>query len=142
MIIAPILIELRKYFQRQISLFSGTDFTVDRSKKLNGRCDFIISLSPEQLSVTAPVVTVVEAKNDNIKSGIAQCVAETIAAQIFNAQKNNKISSVYGVVTTGSVWKFLKLVENTVYLESGERYLGDLEDIMGIFAWIINSTRS
>ncbi|MDY6802686.1 MAG: hypothetical protein SXA11_02615 [Cyanobacteriota bacterium] len=142
MIIAPILIELRKYFKRQISLFSGTDFTVDRSKKLNGRCDFIISLSAEQLSVTAPVVTMVEAKNDKIKSGIAQCVAEMVAAQIFNAQKNNKISSVYGVVTTASVWKFLKLVGNTVYLESGERYLGDLEEIMGIFAWIINSARS
>ena len=41
MIVAPILIELRKFLKRQISLFSGTEFTVDRSKKLNGRCDFI-----------------------------------------------------------------------------------------------------
>ena len=142
MIITPILIELRKYLKRQISLFSGTEFTVDRSKKLNCRCDFILSLSPEQLTVTAPVVTMVEAKGDNIKSGIPQCMAEMVAAQIFNAQKKNNISAVYGVVTTGSVWKFLKLAENTVYLEAGERYLGDLETIMGIFIEIIKSARS
>ncbi|WP_338043173.1 hypothetical protein [Okeania hirsuta] len=84
MIISPIIVELRKYFNRQISLFSGTEFNVDKSKGLTGRCDFIISYSPKQLEVTAPVVKIVEAKNDNIKSGLAQCIAEMVAAQLFN----------------------------------------------------------
>lgn len=101
--------ELRKYFNRQISLFSGTEFNVDKSKGLTGRCDFIISSSRKQLEVTAPVVTIVEAKNDNIKSGLAQCIAEMVAAQLFNRQKKNQISCIYGIVTTGSNWKFLRL---------------------------------
>ncbi|HBW87905.1 MAG TPA: hypothetical protein DEG17_03160, partial [Cyanobacteria bacterium UBA11149] len=105
LIVAPILVELRKHFNREISLFSGTEFNIDKTKGLSGRCDFIISHSSEQLMVTAPVATIVEAKNDNIKSGIPQCIAEMLAAQLFNQQKNNNIPCIYGIITTGSIWK-------------------------------------
>ena len=47
LIISPIIVELRKYFNRQISLFSGTEFNVDKSKGLTGRYDFLISYSPK-----------------------------------------------------------------------------------------------
>jgi hypothetical protein len=141
LIVAPILVEIRKHFQRRISLFSGTEFNVDREKGLTGICDFIISHSSEQLEVSAPVITLVEAKNDNIKSGIPQCIAEMVAAQIFNEQNNNNIPCIYGVVTTGSIWKFMKLKENKVYLEPGEHYLDNLGSILGFFAYIIETTR-
>ncbi|MBC6422756.1 MAG: hypothetical protein GDA38_15475 [Hormoscilla sp. SP12CHS1] len=141
LIVAPILVEIRKQFNRQISIFSGTEFTVDKTQGLNGRCDFILSHSPEQLSVTAPVVTMVEAKDDNIKSGIPQCMAEMVAAQIFNEQKNNQIPSIYGCVTTGSLWKFMKLAENTVEIESREYFIGNIESIIRIFTQIIQTTR-
>ncbi|GBF80219.1 hypothetical protein [Aphanothece sacrum] len=140
LIISPIMVELRKYFNRQISFFSGVDFSVDKSKGLTGRCDFIISYSPKQLEVTAPVVTLVEAKNDNIKSGIPQCIAEMVAAQIFNERQQNQISCIYGVVTTGSNWKFLRLVENLVDIEAGEHFIGDLEGLFGILLDMIKMT--
>ncbi|WP_242056644.1 MULTISPECIES: hypothetical protein [unclassified Nostoc] len=108
MIIAPILIAVRKYFDNQISLFSGIDFSVDVEKGLNGNCDFIISRSPELLIVNAPVVTIVEAKKENINAGLGQCVAEMIAAKLFNEQEGNNIKTIYGTVTTGTNWKFLK----------------------------------
>jgi len=142
MIIVPVLIEMRKYFHRQISLFSGIDFNVDAAKGLNGRCDFIISLSPYQLAIAAPVAVLVEAKNDNIKSGIPQCLAEMVAAKIFNTQRNNHISCIYGAVTTGSLWKFLKLEGDTVFIEAKEHFIGNLESILGILAQIIDITRS
>ena len=44
--VAPILVEVRKLNNRQISLFSGTDLTVDKEKGLNGVCYFILSHSP------------------------------------------------------------------------------------------------
>ncbi|MGK7872287.1 MAG: hypothetical protein AB4426_02890 [Xenococcaceae cyanobacterium] len=141
LIVAPILVDIRKYFKREISIFSGIEFNVDKTKGLNGRCDFIISHSPRQLAVTAPVATFVEAKNDNIKSGISQCIAEMVAAQIFNKQKNNEIASIYGVVTTGSIWKFLKLSESSVSIEPGEHYLENIESIFGILSQIIQTTR-
>jgi hypothetical protein len=87
LIIAPILAEL-KLTLKEISLFSGIEFNVDKNIGLSGRCDFIISKSKEQYSLNAPVLVMVEAKNDNIKSGIPQCGAEMVAAQRFNAKKN------------------------------------------------------
>lgn len=133
LIIAPVLVEVRKQFNRQISFFSGIDFNVDRSKGLTGRCDFIISSSPKQLEMTAPVITLVEAKNDNIKSGIAQCIAEMVAAQLFNQQHKNAIKYIYGVITTGSNWKFLRLIEKRVDIEAEEHFIGNLEALFGIF---------
>jgi len=141
MIVAPILIELRKQFNRQIALFSGTEFDVDRAKGLNGRCDFLISHSPLQVGVTAPVAILVEAKNDNIKSGIPQCLAAMIGAQLFNEQKNNAISHIYGGVTTGSLWKFLKLVGKTAFIEASEHFVGDVASILGILSFAIAETR-
>jgi len=141
LIVAPILVEVRKQFKRQISLFSGCEFNIDKTRGLTGRCDFLISHSPEQLTITAPIVLVVEAKNDNIKSGIPQCIAEAIAAQIFNLEKKNQIDCIYAGVTTGSIWKFLKLEGNQVFIEPGEHYLDNLPSILGILAQIIHSTK-
>lgn len=134
MIVAPILIELKKQFKGQISLFSGIAFNVDIEQGLNGICDFLISQSSEQLFVVAPVITIVEAKNDNIKSGLGQCVAEMVAAQLFNEREGNSISTVYGVVTTGSHWKFLKLIDKTVFVDLTEYYLKEINKILGILA--------
>ena len=141
MIVAPILIEIRKPFNRQISLFSGTDFNVDKDRGLTGRCDFIISHSSRQLSIAAPVATLVEAKDDNIKSGISQTLAEMVAAQLFNEQKKNQIPCIYGIVTTGSNWKFIKLIEKIVSIEPGEHFIGDLESLLGILSQIVHTTR-
>ena len=137
LIIAPILVELRKHFNRQISFFSGVDFTVEKTKGLTGRCDFIISNSPRQLEVIAPVATLVEAKNNNIKSGIAQCIAEMVAAQIFNERQNNQIPCIYGIITTGSNWKFLRLVEKRIDIEAEEHFIGDLDGLFGILLKMI-----
>jgi len=139
LIIAPIMVDLRKYFKRQISFFSGVDFNVEKDRGLTGRCDFIISYSPKQLEITAPVVTLVEAKNDNIKSGIPQCIAEMVAAQIFNERKQNRIPYIYGAITTGSNWKFLRLVEKRVDIEAGEHFVGDLAGLFGILLNMIET---
>ena len=43
-----------------------------------------------------------------------------VGARLFNAQEDQPISTVYGAVTSGSVWKFLQLTENTVYIDLEE----------------------
>jgi len=138
MIVTPVLIELRKLLNHRISLFSGVEFNVDKEKGLNGICDYLISLSEEQLYVNSPVISVVEAKNDNIKSGLGQCAAEMIASKIFNEKKETQIKTIYGVVTTGSNWRFLKL-EDKLYVDNKEYYIDQLEKIMGIMLHMIQS---
>ncbi len=131
-IIAPILFELKKQLVNRISLFSGKEFNVAPEIGLSGFCDFLISLSPEQLFIQAPVVTIVEAKNDNIQSGLGQCIAEMIAAKLFNERKVNKIEIIYGVVTTGSVWKFMRLIEQRIEVDLDEYFIQDIGKILGI----------
>jgi len=139
-IIAYLLLELRSYLNNQFSLFSGIDFDVDKEKRLNGFCDFIISLSTEQFFLTSPVIAVVEAKNENIIAGIGQCLAEMVAAKIFNEREKNAVASIYGVVTTGSVWKFLKLKGNEAVIDKKEYHIEQPGKIMGVLTAMIKQT--
>jgi hypothetical protein len=143
MIISPILIELKKCFSQPISLFSGVDFTVDATRGLNGTCDFLISRSPEQLFINAPVITIVEAKKEDINAGLGQCVAEMLAARLFNEREENQIDTIYGAVTTGDRWKFLKLKEQIIEIDLGEHFLiNNVNKILGILANAINESRA
>jgi hypothetical protein len=139
LIIAPVLVEVRKLFRRNISLFSGLEFNVDVSQNLNGFCDFILSYSSNQVFLTAPVACIVEAKNENIKSAYPQCIAEMIAAQMFNAKKSNPVAQILGVVTTGSNWKFLKLEKNIVVIDFDEYLISQAGKILGIFVDVIQT---
>jgi len=134
MIIAPILLELRRKFNYQIGLFSGVDFNVDNERGLNGFCDFIISLSKEQLLVRAPVITIVESKNENLNLGLGQCVAEMIAAQLFNQKEENEIPIIYGAVTIGTIWQFLKLKDKIIFIDLSQYYIKDIKKILGILS--------
>jgi hypothetical protein len=132
LIIMPVVIEVRRYFKYQISVFSGSEFNVDAEKGLEGRCDFILSRSPEQYDITSPVVTIVEAKNESIKSGLGQCIATMIAAQLFNQRQGTVLDEVYGAVTTGSDWKFIKLCDNTIFIDKSDYFIKEVDKILGI----------
>lgn len=133
MIIVPILLEIRRKLNYQISLFSGIEFNVDPGKGLNGFCDFLMSNSQEQLFISSPIlITIVEAKNDNLKAGLGQCIAEMVAAQLFNQQEGNEISIIYGAVTTGTVWQFLELENKVVSIDLSEYFIRDIQKIIGI----------
>ncbi len=134
MIIAPILVELKRHFTNEINLFSGINFTVDETQELNGVCDFLITHSPEKLIISAPIITLVEAKKEDLNAGLGQCIAEMLAAKIFNQKENNNISMILGVVTSGTNWRFLKLEDAKVYIDLTEYYLSDLNKILGILS--------
>ncbi len=132
LIITPILLEVRRRAEQLVSLFSGVNFVVSPEKGLTGFCDFILSCSPEQYFITKPVVTIVEAKNDNINSGLGQCAAEMVAAQLFNDIAQEENFPVYGVVTTGTNWKFLKLLDSTLFIDLREYYINEIDSILAI----------
>lgn len=139
LIVAPILVEIKKLLPERMSLFSGREFNVDPARGLSGYCDFLISRSPEQLVIESPVIALVEAKNDNIQSGLGQCMAETIAAQIFNQRQENDIQTIYGVVTTGSIWKFFKLEGIAIEIDTSEYFINNVGKILGILINFIES---
>ena len=138
LIVADILVELREHFERRISLFSGIEFNVDAENDLSGVCDFVISLSPGQFSLKAPVIVLVEAKKDSLTDGLGQCVAEMVAAQRFNAEKGNDIPRVYGATTSGTEWLFLKLAGRQLSIDMAAYQIAQCDKILGILASMVN----
>ncbi|MFO0605589.1 MAG: hypothetical protein U0324_20575 [Polyangiales bacterium] len=139
LVIAPVLMEVRRQRKGALGLFSGAEFAVDPARGLTGFCDFLLSLSPEQLSIEAPVVAVVEAKNENLRGGVAQCIAEMVAAQAFNAARERVGTPVFGAVTTGSSWMFLRLDGQRVTIDLTEYYLREVDRVVGI---LVEMTRN
>lgn len=137
MIVANILIELREHFNRRISLFSGIEFDVDADNDLRGVCDFLVSLSPTQAFLEAPIIVLVEAKKDDLTGGFGQCVAEMVAAQRFNAERDNDIPCVYGTTTSGTIWQFLKLDRQRLHLDRTDYTIAQCDRILGILVSMV-----
>lgn len=137
-IIYPILLEVRRILQRRVSLFSGEDFTVDESVGLNGMCDFLLSRSEELLEIEAPAVIIVEAKKADLRVGFGQCIAEMVAAQKFNEAKKKPIPVIYGSVSSGTQWRFLKLEGQTVTIDLIDYPLPPVEQILGFLVWMVH----
>lgn len=136
-IIYPVLWEVKRILASQVSLFSGEEFDVNPTLGLNGVCDFILSRSVEQLFIQAPVVIVTEAKKADIRTGLGQCVAEMVAAQQFNAAAERSIETVYGCVTSGTQWRFLKLEGQRVTIALTDYPLPPVDQILGFLIWMV-----
>ena len=137
LIITNILVEIRKIFNRQISFFSGISLNIDEENNLFGNCDFVVSASPEQLFLNAPITTIIEAKNENMMSHLGQCVAKMVGAKLFNEQEGDNSSKIYGVITSGIAWKFIKLDNNTIYIDLKDYHIDNTNKLVGILAAMI-----
>lgn len=141
-IVAPILLASRELSGNRIAIYSGQRLDVDAEKGLVGECDFILSVSDPILPLQAPIATVVEAKKNDIESGLGQCIAQMFAADRFNQASGRSGMPVFGCVTTGETWQFLRLAGAEVLLERHRCYIDNLEKILGVFQVIIHEGRA
>ena len=137
-IITPILTEIEEINNGRFATFSGYKFNVDKNLGLVGYCDFILTKEAKSPIIQAPVFCLVEAKNDNLDVGLAQCIAEMYAAQIFNKTHNSTKKIIYGATTLGFNWKFLKLEENIAYLDNEIYPISELPKLLGVLNYIVN----
>jgi hypothetical protein len=135
-IINPILLEVRRMRHQEISVFSGEEFNVDVDRGLNGVCDFLICQSSEQLVLEAPAIVLVEAKKADLKLGLGQCMAEMIAAQQFNQSKGRPIPVIFGVVTSGTQWRFMQLEGQVITLDLEDYSLQPIAQILAMLMWM------
>ncbi len=136
LLIAPILVEAREALGERISFFSGVSFNVDRKSGLHGFCDFIISQDPLVLEIKAPVIALVEAKREDLASGVPQCLAEMIAAQKFNEKRGKPRKTIFGVLTSGTNWRFLQLEGTQATLDLREYPITEIEKILGVLVYM------
>jgi len=139
-LIAPVLLELHRLTGEAFGLFSGVDLDGDASQGPNGICDFILTRSPVILTLSAPPVTIVEAKNDNVVNGLGQCIAAMVAARMFNDRSGTPIPALHGVSATGSAWKFLRLEGNALTSDTREYYISEVGYLLAILRRILTGS--
>lgn len=81
----------------------------------------------------------VEAKRNEVERGVPQCAAQMVGANIYNQQKGIEAKPIYGCVTTGDEWIFLKLEKSNIYIDSKKYYLIEIKEILAIFQYILQS---
>ncbi len=138
LIVAPLLFEFRELLARQIGLFSGADFSVDVELGLSGDCDFLLTRSNSELIIEDPGVVVIQAEKGDFNASGGQCAAQMVAAQKFNVADEREISTIYGSVTTGTQWQFLKLTGQNLTIDITEYTLKPIDRILGVLKWMIN----
>lgn len=136
-IVAPVLMELERQNHGQLALYSGERLDVDIEKGLVGECDFILSKGPLSPAIQVPILALVEAKKNDIGLGLGQCIAQMLGAQLFNQRENHTNLAMFGCVTTGENWQFLKLLKNTVYIDIKRYYINQIEVLLGILQQIV-----
>lgn len=132
-IVAPILLALREITGDRVSIYSGERMDVDVAQGLNGECDFILTLTPPLPLMKSPVLTMVEAKKNYIEEGLGQCIAQMVGARLFNQLGGNQTATVFGCVTTGEDWQFLKLQDTNVELDMDRYYIDNVGKILAAF---------
>jgi hypothetical protein len=132
LLIAPVLADLWQRDESKVSVFSGVPLDVDPDAGLVGRCDFLIGRPPQLHYITAPLMVVVEAKNDDIAGGLGQCAAIMVGAQRFNRRQQTSIETIHGCVSDGMQWKFLRLDGTTLTIDLTEYHISQTDRIVGI----------
>lgn len=62
-----------------------------------------------------------------------------VAADQFNQREGQAIDTIYGAVTTGEIWKFLKLTHPIVSIDLTDYYISpNLDKILGILIQGLN----
>ncbi len=140
-IIVPILTDVWEQSGERFSIHSGINLDADSEQGLNGECDFILSADTEKsYFLKSPIFTIVEAKRDDFLGGVPQCAAQMLGANRFNALDGRELDAIYGCVTDGTEWLFLKLKETSLLIDDKTYFTKDLEELLGVFSFIINES--
>ena len=136
-LVFPILNELRKANHKFFTIYSGENLNADPDNGLKGECDFILARDIQSVDINLPIIQLVEAKKNDIELGIPQCAAQMVGAKIYNKQSEIEVDVIYGCVTTGDEWLFMKLDKNDLLVDKRTYYLNELPEILAVFQNII-----
>jgi hypothetical protein len=136
--VTPVMIAFYQANPNKFKYFSGYSFDVDKENALRGRCDYLLSKS-QSAFIDSPVFAIFEAKDDNLENWYGQCGAEMYAAHIYNEQNDNPLPFIFGAVTNGLNWQFLKLEGKQLLIDIEYYSLQNLPTLLGVLQGILAS---
>ncbi len=137
-LVAPVMLAVKEINENRVQIFSGQTLNVDANLGLTGECDFILSRTEPTPVLREPIMAVVEAKKNDIELGLGQCIAQMVAAKIFNLRRENDAKEIFGCVTTGETWQFLKLEETFAIVDTNRFFISEVGKLLGVFKSITN----
>jgi hypothetical protein len=136
-LVAPVLLETQELSNQRVAVYSGKTLTADPSKGLNGECNFMLGEGLISPVLQAPIFSLVEAKRQDLDLCTGQCAAQMLGAQLFNQKHDRAIPAIYGCVTTGEAWQFMKLQGNELTIEPRVFYFNELDKVLWVLQTII-----
>lgn len=138
-LVAPVLLACRELVAGDLAIYSGQRLDVDPDRGLSGECDYILALTAPVPRLRAPRVTVLEAKRGDIELGLGQCAAQMAAARLFN-ERAGISGPIYGAVTTGEAWQFLRLDGATLTLHTARLFVDNLGSVLAALQAALRTT--
>jgi hypothetical protein len=139
-IIAPVLNEVYQNNLNIFAVYSGFNFNVEPERGLQGFCDFLLAKLPLNIIPETPIIAVVEAKlTEVITAAVPQCAAEMYATRLWNEKQGEPTQTIFGVITTGDNWLFLRYEEgNLIEIDRNIYPLKQLSELLGVWQHIVN----
>ncbi len=138
-VISPIMTEILELNTDTIQLFSGEIINADDDNGLKGEIDFLFNYRPHSPTPEVPIFSITESKIGLLHKAWGQAAAQMLGVFIINQKLNHPLNIVFGSVTDGNSWQFLKLENKVVSIDSRVYTLTELPIILGIFQSFIHA---
>lgn len=134
-IVSPVLTEVARSYIGNISFFSGDELNVKSEEDLSGACDFFFTLVPKSPFIEAPIISLAEAKNEDMEHGRAQCAAQLYGAKLFNEMEGRDLPVLFGCATDGIEWQFMRFENNTFLIDT--KIYTQIPEILGVWHTVV-----
>lgn len=140
-LIVPVLSFVKMKNKDFVQLFSGENLPADKKDKLNGEVDFLWVGKRDALELQKPIISLCEAKKGSIEDSFAQCAAQMYGARVYNQNRKNKITDIYGCISSGTDWQFMKLEGQIIWKDTKIYTLSNLPELLGVWQIVIDFFR-
>jgi hypothetical protein len=136
-LVVPILLATRDFAPNELAIYSGQRLDIDPERGLVGECDYILALTTPVPRLRAPLIVVLEAKKGDVEAGMGQCVAQMVGLRLFNERAGESERPVFGCVTSGEVWQFLRLEGAAIVIDRTRLFIDNVGGILGALRSIV-----
>ncbi len=123
-----------------LPIWSHVRFDISEEDGLTGIPDFLIAPVAETgIGYSHPVICIAEVKKENFEEGWTQALCEMIAAQRLN---NNSQKPIYGIATSGEIWKFSKLIDKQFIIDPRPYSAPlNLQQVLDVLNWFLGEAK-
>lgn len=134
--VGPILVELVRRVPGPLAATPAVAFGARDERAEPGTYNFALARGKCYFDIDGPVFGFVQVTTDWLAGGLGKCATGMVGARAFNARNKVPQPALYGAVTCGKTWQFVKLEGQTLAIDTRTYYPDDLPKVLGILVSI------